>query len=107
MTSSKFLSAFAALSILAAPVAVAGSLDIHTKPVSLAGLDLNSEAGADLALDRIEDAAKKVCDLNKRRMQPMWQDDVATCMKGAIEGAIASIDQDKVTARYKERVAKG
>lgn len=101
MKSPRILAGLIALSFLSAPVAMAGSAEINTKPVSLAGLDLNSKAGAEIALNRIESAAKDVCEYDDTRWLRAWRNEVSACVETAIAKAVHDRNHKGLTAHYK------
>jgi UrcA family protein len=74
------------------------SKDYNVRTVSYAGLDLNTEAGAQIAYRRIHSAAKGVCghlytlELGLRRH--LWD----TCVRDAISRAVADIGAPRLTA---------
>ncbi len=83
---------FLVVSIVAAIPALAGpnyELQKNTKEISLKGLDLSSQKGAEIAFERIEAAARKVCPHNQfveRHPAPTR----SYCMSNAIENTIKS-----------------
>ena len=101
MKSSKTVASLTALAFLMAPMVSAGTVELKTKPVSLSGLDLNSKAGAEIALDRIENAAKDVCGYNDARWLRAWRSDATTCVKTAVANAIKDRGHAGLTAHYK------
>ncbi|WOR15681.1 UrcA family protein [Hyphomonas sp. FCG-A18] len=101
MKSSKTIAGLAALAFLVAPMASAGSVEINTKPVSLAGLDLNSKAGAEIALNRIESAAKDVCEYDDTRWLRAWRNEASACVETAIAKAVYDRGHKGLTAHYK------
>lgn len=107
MTRSKILAAVTAVSLIAIPVAFAGSAEITTKPVSVAGLDLNSKAGADIALDRIEAAAESVCDYDHRHWKMVRRADTEACAQAAIKQAVKTIGTETLISVYKARLQTG
>ncbi|MEL6694393.1 MAG: UrcA family protein [Pseudomonadota bacterium] len=103
MTMTKPLAALSAVFLIAAPSALAGSVEVTSKPVSVAGLDLNSPTGADIALDRIEAAAESVCDYSDRRLKILHRARTEACTATAIKKAVKNIGHDALTERYKAR----
>ena len=66
--------------------------------VSLAGLDLHSEAGAKIALHRIQSAATDVCGVETdARLIVGWN---RSCTTQAVERAVADLGNPIVTALY-------
>ncbi|MEM1391010.1 MAG: UrcA family protein [Pseudomonadota bacterium] len=107
MTRSKILAAVTAVSLIASPAAIAGSADVTTKPVSVAGLDLNSPAGADIALDRIEAAAESVCDYDNRHLKMIRRAETQACTQAAIKQAVKTIGNETLISVYKARLQTG
>ncbi|MEM7493319.1 MAG: UrcA family protein [Pseudomonadota bacterium] len=107
MTYSKILAAMTAVSLIAAPAAFAGSADVTTKPVSVAGLDLNSPAGAEIALDRIEAAAESVCDYDNRHWKMVRRAETQACTQAAIKQAVKTIGNEMLIDVYKVRLQTG
>lgn len=107
MTSSKTIAGLTALAFLITPIASAGSVELKTKPVSLSGLDLNSQAGAEIALDRIERAAKDVCGFDDARWLRAWRSEASTCVKTAIAKAVKDHNHQGLMTHYKATYKKG
>jgi UrcA family protein len=74
--------------------------DVPFVSVHFADLDLSSAAGAQVLYQRLRGAAKSVCGpLDDRNVSRHMAFDA--CVKAAIGGAVAKVDQPLVTAYYK------
>jgi UrcA family protein len=102
MTTKTVLAAVAAFAVLAVSAgafaaAAGGYADTVSVKVSLAGVDLQSPPGAEVALGRIHQAARQVCGVEAA-------DDLAgraryaACLSEVTDRAVASLDNRMVTA---------
>ena len=74
--------------------------DVPSVFVHFADLDLSSAAGAKVLYERLRGAAESVCaPLDDRSLWRHMR--FNACVKGAISGAVAKVDQPLVTAYYK------
>jgi UrcA family protein len=89
------LAAALATSAAAAPAAPAG--DRVSIAVRVADLDIQSDAGARIALQRIRKAAREICgeepDIRDLARQPL----VKACMRDTVNAAVASADSPALT----------
>lgn len=70
------------------------------KSVDLSEIDLNSDAGADQALRRLEDAAEQVCGV-RTGLQPNSERRAArACAREALQDAVDSLGSAQVSARF-------
>ena len=76
---------------VALPAAAATTAEQQTIEVKIAGYDLNSEAGAEIILNKIEFAAERVCDLTTARQTLAGKAEAETCEAKAIKRAVASL----------------
>jgi UrcA family protein len=72
--------------------------DVFSEKVSMAGLDLQTRAGAEIALHRIRTAAHEVCgvELDPRLLGIKVR--VKACTTSAIDQAVAEVDSPILTA---------
>jgi len=92
----------AAASVLTLSAGVAAAQDAPSMSVSASGLDLQSAAGAASYLQRVKDAAAKVCG-NTSYVMHTEQDDVDACVKETTADAVAATEAPLVTALYAHR----
>lgn len=76
----------------ALPAAAATATNTQTIDVKIAGLDLNTPAGAELVLGKIERAAKRVCAIGTARETLAGKIEAEACVEKAVKVAVASID---------------
>ncbi|MFC3069150.1 UrcA family protein [Phenylobacterium soli] len=96
----KLLALVSASACLAAgllPTAAAAQ-DVGTMKVVVGGLDLRSDAGAKLALDRIRIAADRFCDDGSRELSRRAE--IAKCRAAMTYRGVTKLDAPLVTARY-------
>jgi UrcA family protein len=76
----------------------AGPDSVTTLHVSVADLNLDSEAGARRALSRIQYAADEICTggIDERTLGEQYQ--ARTCTKGVVEHAVATMNLPMLTA---------
>ena len=84
-------------------VANAQSLDVSTRQVSYADLNLSNRAGAEAMLNRIEAAAQQVCGgkPHNGEMQDMTR--YRACVSAAEKKAVADLNAPMVTQLYAQR----
>ena len=90
----------------AAGCAAAESNSIDDLPrvvVSLAGLDLSTNKGADLVYGRIRSAAEFVCSVNQSR-EPARIARARVCFRNAIDDAIAQANRPLLSALHARRM---
>lgn len=82
----------------------AGTLgEKETRSFSIAGIDLNSEAGAQLVFDRIENTADRVCGVKSSNKQTLREMQAAKdCAAEAVKTAVETLNAEKVTALYEQ-----
>ena len=92
------VSALAAILGFAGGVHAASNSDSHSAKISLADVDLGSDAGAKIALQRIRNAARRVCseDPNIRDLDLTYP--YVTCLKATVDHAVGVLDSPRVTA---------
>jgi UrcA family protein len=69
--------------------------------VPLAGLNLDTRAGAEAALRRIARAARQTCGDLSLDLSPPDRTNVRDCRQAAVQGAIAALNRPAVTAQAK------
>jgi UrcA family protein len=87
-----------AAAIPAATSAFAATPDQLTVKVSTADLNLNSEAGARVALARIRHAAKEICGDSGARTSLDQSMQLQACVNGVVERAVAASNQPTLVA---------
>jgi UrcA family protein len=85
---------------LTAPAALAKPAGLR---VEYADLNLNSEAGAEVMLRRLNRAAASVCGDSYGRRPIEAREAVRACMSDAVERAVSALDHPTVTALYRGR----
>jgi UrcA family protein len=97
------MTALAAVAVLGFSVAAhaAPVQDTVSVKVSVAGVDLSSEAGAKVALQRIHVAATTICGDQPEARQFADAARYKSCMKAATDSGVASLGSSMVTALYK------
>jgi len=98
------LSLALATAALAAP-ALARSDDPKQVTISTADLNLDHPAGVDALYSRIRGAAREVCRGAEGRgvaMQMAWR----SCMKEAVDGAVASAHNDALASLHTEKSSR-
>ena len=72
--------------------------DSHSAKVSLAGVDLGSDEGAKVALQRIRSAARQVCseDPSTRDLDLTYP--YVPCLNATVDHAVGVLDSPRVTA---------
>jgi len=100
MTLNNLAIAVSALAILgfAGSVHAASNPDTHLTKVSLAGVDLGSEAGAKVALQRIRNAARRVCSEDPDTRDLDLTSPYVTCLNATVDHAVGVLDNPRVTA---------
>jgi UrcA family protein len=90
----------------AAGVLIASSANAETYEARIAygDLDLASEAGADALLDRVDAAAREVCEHSSARISLQESRAVRECVRDFTARAVAQLDHPKVGARFAERI---
>jgi UrcA family protein len=87
-----------AAAIPAATSAFAATPDQVTVKVSTADLNMNSEAGARVALARIRHAAKEICGDSGARTSLDQTMQLHACVNGVVERAVAASNQPTLVA---------
>jgi UrcA family protein len=102
MTKNNLAVAVSALAILGFAGAHAAPPSSHTEPraakVSLADVDLGSEAGAKVALQRIRNAARRVCSEDPSTRDVDLTYPYVTCLGATVDHAVGVLANPKVTA---------
>ena len=98
------LFAAAALAFAAMASTPAAAEERFANRVSYADLNLNSTAGADAMLNRIELAALQGCEARSGRMTLSDRAIQRACVRGSMDGAVTYLGNPLVTARH---VARG
>jgi UrcA family protein len=100
MSTKSLAVAVSALAILgfAGGAQAASNPDEHATKVSLAGVDLGSEDGAKVVLQRIRNAARRVCseDPNIRDLDLTYP--YVACLNATVDHAVGVLDNPRVTA---------
>jgi UrcA family protein len=74
----------------------------ESRQVDLSGVDLNSDAGAEHALRRLENAAEAVCGV-RTGMQPNSERRAAlACAREAVADAVNDLGSARVSARFEQ-----
>lgn len=91
-TPRNYMIAAIAAAFIATP-AFAGSTDnVQTVEVDIAGYDLTTASGAAMVFDKIESAAKRVCDVHTTSGSIKLRQLAKSCVATTISNAIASLD---------------
>lgn len=100
MTMNNRAIAVSALAIFgfAGGVHAAPNSDAHSAKVSLAGVDLGSDDGAKVALQRIQRAARRVCSEDPNIRDLDLTSPYVTCLKATVDHAVGVLDSPRVTA---------
>jgi UrcA family protein len=86
---------------MAATPAAAQSVETESVRVSYADINLESDAGAERFLRRLERAANQVCGAGiGRRMTLQEHREIRKCRSGALEQAVADLGHYNVTSRF-------
>ena len=92
-----YIAAAIAAAFISAP-AFAGSIETaQSVDVKIAGYDLSSEPGATIVLNKIEDAAKRVCNVRTSSDSLRFRQLAKACVATAVSNAVASIDTPALT----------
>ena len=81
--------------------------DVYSEKVSMAGLDLQTKAGAEIALRRIRAAARDVCEVGLDPYFPGVSVRTKPCKTTAMDGAVAEVDSPVLTALNAHRNPAG
>lgn len=81
--------------------------DALSVKVKFADVDLTHQEGIAVLYDRIGSAAKAVCAPFDGRSNPKDSSMFRRCIHEAIAGAVAGVDQPKLTAYYRQRSGAG
>ena len=102
MPAKTLLTSFAVVSALtfAAAAQAAPAIAPDAKVVSLAGLDLRSEAGAAAGLRRIEMASAKICGGEPNIQQLERHARYKACVEATVDRAVTSLASPQVTALH-------
>ncbi|MGH1422636.1 MAG: UrcA family protein [Hyphomonas sp.] len=92
------LAAVALSGAVVLPAAAASIEEASAKTVSVAGIDMSTEAGAKIVYQRIENAADRVCGVNSGRMALKQIQPAKACAEKAVEAAVKALNVDTVTA---------
>lgn len=82
------------------PASAASIEETSAKSVSIAGIDMHSEAGAKIVYQRIEKAADRVCGVTKSRMTLKQIAPAKTCAANAVSAAVKALNVEEVTALH-------
>ena len=74
--------------------------DVRQEVVFIGDVDQGSDAGADVIIDRIQDAARDVCGTQGGAMPIPQRNDIRDCRAEATQTAIDDLNNGLVTARY-------
>ena len=72
--------------------------DSHSAKVSLAGVDLGSDEGAKVALQRIRGAARRVCSEDPNTRDLDLTHPYVDCLNATVDHAVGVLDNPRVTA---------
>ena len=72
--------------------------EAHQTKVSLAGVDLESDQGAKVALKRIQGAARRLCSEDPSARSLDLTEPYVTCLKATVDHAVSVLDSPRVTA---------
>lgn len=97
---SKLIAAVSASACLVAGFAPGAAVaqEVGTMSVAIGGIDLRSESGAKVALNRIRIAADRFCDDGSREL--VRRVEIARCRAAMMYRAVSKLDAPLVTARY-------
>ena len=87
-----------------APASAAPAGEAVSARVSFADLDIDSQAGADALITRLERTATRMCRPNRSGPQLQTRAQSATCRNNAVRDAVTRLDAPVVTALY---IARG
>lgn len=91
------LAALALSGAVALPAAAGAIEQTEQKTVSVAGIDMNTEAGAKIVYKRIEKAAERVCGVSEGRMSLKQAQPAKACAASAVDAAVKALNVDAVT----------
>lgn len=92
------LAAIALAGTVALPAMAGDTADQKTQTLSLAGIDINSDAGAEIVYQRIVNAADRVCvRVYSGRMTHREADLAKDCAANAVEASVNALGSNKVT----------
>ncbi len=94
------LAAVALSGAVVLPAAAASFGKEHTKSISLAGIDINSEAGAEIVYKRIVKAADRVCGVNRGLMSQREVLEATACADKAISTTVKALNVERLTALH-------
>ena len=98
-----FIAASIAVAGLMAPTAAAQ--DVVTFDFSYTETELNTVAGNQAVLERLEKKAKRACSSAHQRMTLQGQIAQNKCVTAAVENAVKSISAPELVAQYKQNAA--
>lgn len=84
----------------AASAETSNGAEARSVHVSYADLNLGSEAGARAMYTRLSGAAHRACGDSSGRMSITEAREIRECVSGALDRAVAALDQPTVTALY-------
>ena len=88
---------FGSAGVRAAPN-MSSQSDAHWTKVSLAGVDLGSDQGAKVALQRIQRAARRVCSEDPSTRDVDLTSPYVTCLQATVDHAVSVLGSPRVTA---------
>lgn len=94
------LAAVALSGAIVLPASAGSEEEVPTRTVSLAGIDMHSEAGAKIVYQRIENAADRVCRVNTGRRSLREIEPAKACAENAVDVAVKTLNVDEVTALH-------
>lgn len=100
MTTNNLAVAVSALAILgfAGGVHAASRPDLHSAKVSLTGVDLGSDEGAKVALQRIQSAARRLCSEDPGARNLDLTHPYVDCLNATVDHAVGVLGNPRVTA---------
>lgn len=91
-------SSMIAVAMFAGPAVAGSALEAPARSVDLSTFDVNTEDGAANIYTRIEKAAEQVCHMTNSTRSLREQQNIETCVAGAVDAAVASIDSVQLKA---------
>ena len=91
-------SSMIAVAMFAGPAVAGSALEAPARTVDLSTFDVNTEDGAARIYTRIENAAQQVCHMTNSTRSLREQQNIETCVAGAVDAAVASIDSAQLKA---------
>ena len=104
------MAGIAALFISSAPHAFAADGDFQkgsSVKVKFSDLDLGSAEGVQVLYQRIEKAARRVCNDDAEPGDPRWHSHWRYCYKTAVANAVHDVNNQWLTAMYQQKNGQG